>query len=141
MFTPLSTFSLLSCEAKEMRRQIKARLARNGEGVCKQRQLHERSGVYGSRGLLPDRELMKEESRRLGLSGGAKKAQIAQGHIDHQSLPTACYQGARPGMGISPFLRQSLTSRLPAPPASFLSCVSKRSTVWHGVSPPPHSPA
>lgn len=29
---------------------------------------------------------MKEESRRLGLSDGAREALIAQGHNDHQSL-------------------------------------------------------
>lgn len=39
------------------------------------------------------------------------------------------------GLGMSPILWQSLTSHLLAPPASFPSCVSKRSTVWHGVSP------
>lgn len=31
-------------------------------------------------------ELVKEESRRLDLSGRARKAQIVQGHIDYQSL-------------------------------------------------------
>lgn len=36
---------------------------------------------------------------------------------------------------MSPILWQSLTFRLLAPPASFPSCVSKRSTVWHGVPP------
>lgn len=68
---------------------------------------------------------MKEESRRLGLSGGARKAQIAQGHIDHQSLllPATkeqgqeweCLPSAGSGVGMSPLLWQSLTSWLRLP--------------------------
>lgn len=42
---------------------------------------------------------------------------------------------------MSPILWQSPTSHLLALPASFPSCVSKRSTVWHRVSPPLNAPA
>lgn len=59
-------------------RQIKAGLARNGEGLCSKDGEADCDCVAGieDRGhrphtLPPDRELMKEESRRLGLSGGA----------------------------------------------------------------------
>lgn len=79
MFPSLNTFFWLSCESKDMRRQIKADWPGMGKGHVGRGKSVSKDGEADcvasteDRGhmLLPDRELMKEESRRLGLSGGA----------------------------------------------------------------------
>lgn len=53
MFPSLNTFFLLSCEIEDMGRQIKAGLARNGEGLCSKDGEADREAGIEDRGHRP----------------------------------------------------------------------------------------